>query len=53
LAELADALTTGVVVADRTEPDHWLVIGDVTVAVTALCGPKGRRPDGHALMRWW
>lgn len=40
LAELADALTAGVVVADRTEPDHWLVIGDVTVAVALYMDPR-------------
>ncbi len=39
-AEIADALMGGLVVADRTEPDHWLVIGDVTVAVALYVDPR-------------
>lgn len=38
--EVEDALMRGAVIADRTEPENWLVIGDVTVAVAVYSEPR-------------
>jgi hypothetical protein len=38
--DIEAALATGVVVADRTESENWLVVGDVTVAVALYSDPQ-------------
>lgn len=39
-ADVADALMNGTVIADRTEPDNWLVLSTVTVAVALYDDPR-------------